>query len=241
VPFIWCSNNLTTAFAIQCLWYRELSGDAQFKEFEQANIDWLFGVNPWGTSMVYGLPEDGDTPSDPHSAFTYLHGYPIDGGLVDGPVYSSIFNNLIGIQLYKEDGYQEFQSDLVVYHDDFGDYSTNEPTMDGTASLVYLMAAMEASSRSDSKYVKDDYGAVVKAVGKVHNEVALVFTGHNYDEGLDVVLGALNDNNVQGSFFLTEEFLTNNTAVIKNAHVNERYIGTQSNDEDVNANWDDRK
>ena len=147
VPFIWCSNNLTTAFAIQCLWYRELSGDAQFKEFEQANIDWLFGVNPWGTSMVYGLPEDGDTPSDPHSAFTYLHGYPIDGGLVDGPVYSSIFNNLIGIQLYKEDGYQEFQSDLVVYHDDFGDYSTNEPTMDGTASLIYLLAAKENESK----------------------------------------------------------------------------------------------
>ena len=28
VPFIWCSNNLTTSFAIQCYWYRELTGDA---------------------------------------------------------------------------------------------------------------------------------------------------------------------------------------------------------------------
>lgn len=147
VPFIWCSNNLTTAFAIQCLWYKEVSGDETFDELAQANIDWLFGVNPWGTSMVYGLPADGDTPVDPHSAFTYLHGYPIDGGLVDGPVYSSIFNNLIGIKLYKEDTYKEFQSDLVVYHDDFGDYSTNEPTMDGTASLIYLLAAKEFESK----------------------------------------------------------------------------------------------
>src|SRR5262249_37011691 len=24
VPFIWCSNNLTTSFAIQCYWYRAL-------------------------------------------------------------------------------------------------------------------------------------------------------------------------------------------------------------------------
>ncbi len=32
----------------------------------------------------------------------------------------------------------------VVYHDDAGDYSTDEPTMDGTASLVYLMAAKES-------------------------------------------------------------------------------------------------
>lgn len=147
VPFIWCSNNLTTSFAIQCMWYKEASGDKQFEELEQANIDWLFGVNPWGTSMVYGLPTHGDTPTEPHSAFTYLHNYPIDGGLVDGPVYSAIYNNLIGIQLYKPDAYADFQSDLVVYHDDFGDYSTNEPTMDGTASLIYLLSAKENESK----------------------------------------------------------------------------------------------
>jgi hypothetical protein len=124
-----------------------LTNDNQYDELAQANFDWLFGVNPWGTSMVYGLPADGDTPVDPHSAFTYLKKYPIDGGLVDGPVYASIFNNLIGIKLYNPDQYADFQSDLVVYHDDYGDYSTNEPTMDGTASLIYLLAAKEAEAK----------------------------------------------------------------------------------------------
>lgn len=144
IPFIWCSNNLTTSFAIQCYWYRQLTGDKSFDELEQANFDWLFGCNPWGTSMVYGLPSWGDTPVDPHSAFTRLKNYPIDGGLVDGPVYTSIFKNLIGIRLYQPDEYAEFQSNLAVYHDDYGDYSTNEPTMDGTASLIYLLAAKES-------------------------------------------------------------------------------------------------
>src|SRR5215204_4375589 len=143
VPFIWCSNNLTTSLAIQCRWYKELTRDNQFEELEQANLDWLLGCNPWGTSMVYGLPADGDTPVDPHSSFTHLGNYPIDGGLVDGPVYTSIFKGLIGIKLYSEDEYAPFQSDLAVYHDDYGDYSTNEPTMDGTASLVYLLALMD--------------------------------------------------------------------------------------------------
>jgi endoglucanase len=147
VPFIWCSNNLTTSFAIQCYWYRQLTGDKFFSELEQANFDWLFGCNPWGTSMVYGLPAWGDNPVDPHSAFTHLKNYPIDGGLVDGPVYGSIYKSLIGIQLKDADEYAEFQSDLAVYHDDYGDYSTNEPTMDGTASLIYLLAAKEAESR----------------------------------------------------------------------------------------------
>lgn len=147
IPFIWCSNNLTTSFAIQCYWYRQLTGDKTFSELEQANFDWLFGCNPWGTSMVYGLPSWGDTPVDPHSAFTHLKNYPIDGGLVDGPVYGSIYKNLIGIHLKDPDEYAEFQSDLAVYHDDYGDYSTNEPTMDGTASLIYLLAAKEAESK----------------------------------------------------------------------------------------------
>jgi endoglucanase len=147
IPYIWCSNNLTTSFVIQCYWYKQLTGDKTFNELEQANFDWLFGCNPWGTSMVYGLPSWGDTPVDPHSAFTHLKNYPIDGGLVDGPVYGSIYKNLIGITLYQPDEYAVFQSDLAVYHDDYGDYSTNEPTMDGTASLIYLLAAKEAESK----------------------------------------------------------------------------------------------
>jgi endoglucanase len=150
VPFIWCSNNLTTAFAIQCIWYKQLTGDKTFDELEQANFDWLFGCNPWGTSMVYGLPSWGDTPVDPHSAFTHLKAYPIDGGLVDGPVYGSIYNSLIGITLYQPDEYAPFQSSLAVYHDDYGDYSTNEPTMDGTASLIYLLAAKQAERKGKS-------------------------------------------------------------------------------------------
>jgi endoglucanase len=149
VPFVWCSNNLTTSFAIQCHWYRLLSGNRQFEELEQANTDWLMGCNPWGTSMVYGLPAQGDTPTDPHSAFTHIGNFTIDGGLVDGPVYTSIFKNLIGITLFREDTYATFQSDLAVYHDDYGDYSTNEPTMDGTATLIYLLAAMDYMSKNN--------------------------------------------------------------------------------------------
>ncbi|EOR96650.1 : hypothetical protein [Arcticibacter svalbardensis MN12-7] len=148
IPFIWCSNNLTTSFAIQCVLYRKLSGDTTYIELEQATFDWLFGLNPWGTSMVYGLPgsANADTPVDPHSSLTVLQHYPLDGGLVDGPVKGSIFANLLGIKMHEADEYMEFQSDLAVYHDDSGDFSTNEPTMDGTASLVYLLAAKESQS-----------------------------------------------------------------------------------------------
>lgn len=147
IPFIWCSNNLTTSFAIQCYLYRKLSGDEKYLALEQACFDWLFGCNPWGTSMVFGLPQHGDTPVDPHSSLTVLYNYPLDGGLVDGPVSGHIYDQLLGLKLEDPDEYAAFQSLLAVYHDDSGDYSTNEPTMDGTASLVYLLAAKETDSR----------------------------------------------------------------------------------------------
>ena len=64
------------------------------------------------------------------------------GGLLDGPVYRSIFANLKGIALFEPDEYAPFNTGHIVYHDDYGDYSTNEPIMDGTANLTYLLAAM---------------------------------------------------------------------------------------------------
>ncbi len=181
IPFIWCSNNLTVAFAMQCNWYAELSGDDTFAALAQANFDWIFGCNPWGTSMVYGLPQWGDTPTDPHSAFTHLKNYPIDGGLVDGPVYTNIYKSLIGIKLNEADEYADFQSDLAVYHDDYGDYSTNEPTMDGTASLIYLLAAKAAQANLTDHKTKS-LGAIIRD-DSTQKKIHLVFTGDEFADG----------------------------------------------------------
>ena len=143
IPFIWCSNNLMTAFATQALLYRRMTGDARFREYEQAAIDWLFGANPWGVSMVIGYPSGGNWARDPHSVHSYRFGADVLlGGLLDGPVYRSIYQNLRGIHLIQPDEYAAFNTGFVVYHDDMGDYSTNEPIMDGTASLTYLLAAL---------------------------------------------------------------------------------------------------
>ena len=146
IPFIWCSNNLMASFATQALLYRGMTGDTTYLELETAALDWLFGVNPWGVSMVVGLPADGTTPRDPHSVVAQQLGVRwLVGGLVDGPVYASIFRSLLGIRLVQPDEYAPFNTGFVVYHDDVGDYSTNEPIMDGTANLAYLLAAYAPS------------------------------------------------------------------------------------------------
>lgn len=241
VPFIWCSNNLTVAFAMQCFWYKQLSGDDTFTALEQANFDWIFGCNPWGTSMVYGLPNWGDTPADPHSAFTHLKNYPIDGGLVDGPVYTSIYKNLIGIQLTKPDAYADFQSDLAVYHDDYGDYSTNEPTMDGTASLVYLLAAFDSKTKAIAKEFQSSQGAIIR--GKTtEKKIALVFTGDEFADGGEYIAKTLQKNQVKASFFFTGKFYQNpaHNLVIKKLKLNGNYLGAHSDQHLLYNDWTKR-
>ncbi len=240
IPFIWCSNNLTTSFAIQCYWYRQLTGDNTFSELEQANFDWLFGCNPWGTSFVYGLPSGGDTPTDPHSAFTHLKNYPIDGGLVDGPVYGSIYKNLIGITLYQPDEYAEFQSDLAVYHDDYGDYSTNEPTMDGTASLIYLLAAKEAGSGEKNGFTYS-HGAIIRG-DSTKKQIALVFTGDEFADGGDFIAQTLKKQNIKASFFFTGHFYKNPDfkKTIQDLQNENNYLGPHSYDHLLYCDWTKR-
>ncbi|HZI53389.1 MAG TPA: glycoside hydrolase family 9 protein, partial [Chitinophagaceae bacterium] len=250
IPFIWCSNNLTTSFAIQCYWYKQLTGDKTFDELEQANFDWLFGCNPWGTSMVYGLPSWGDTPVDPHSAFTHLKNYPIDGGLVDGPVYGSIYKNLIGIKLYQPDEYETFQSDLAVYHDDYGDYSTNEPTMDGTASLIYLLAAKEAASPNPSKGGASEslnnkfsyrYGGIIRGDSTKKN-IGLVFTGHEFAEGGSFIASTLQQEKIKASFFFTGDFYKNssNKKLIDKLLTGRNFLGNHSYKYLLYCDWKNR-
>ena len=242
VPFIWCSNNLTVSFAIQCRWYREQSGDLRYRQLEQANIDWLMGCNPWGTSMVYGLPAHADTPEDPHSAFTHLKKYPIDGGLVDGPVYTSIYRNLIGIQLNDPDEYADFQSDLAVYHDDYGDYSSNEPTMDGTASLIYLLASMQAEGGSESSAgLQSVHGAWVRGPQQ-EKKIALVFTGDEFGDGVASIARDLRKADSKASFFFTgkyyrtRQFADGIRRLVKDGH----YLGAHSDQHLLYCDWTNR-
>jgi endoglucanase len=238
VPFIWCSNNLTTSFAIQCLWYRQLTGDNRFEKLEQMNFDWVFGLNPWGTSMVFGLPSLGDTPVDPHSAFTHLKNYPIDGGLVDGPVYTSIYKNLIGIRLNDSDEYAPFQSDLAVYHDDYGDYSTNEPTMDGTASLIYLLAAKQGEKFGN---LTIDKGAITRGDAS-QKSISLVFTGDEFFEGLTSITKTLQSRNIKAGFFLTGRPYGNKAAgkAIKKLISDGHYFGAHSDQHLLYNDWKNR-
>lgn len=137
VPFIWCSDNLVVALVTQCELYERMTGDHRYRRFAAQQRDWLLGRNPWGMTMFTGIGSK--CPTDVHLAAVQLLKRPVRGALVDGPVYDRIFNSLKGVTITQPDPLAEFQG-AAVYHDDGRDYSSNEPTMDGTASAILMFA-----------------------------------------------------------------------------------------------------
>ena len=243
IPFVWCSNNLVAAALTQAHLYRKVSGDTTYCEMEAALRDWLFGCNPWGTSMLCGFPDKADTPTRAHSALVVkCNDIPL-GGLVDGPIYRTLYESLLGVHLNFEDPYAPFQSGVAVYHDDTGDYSSNEPTMDGTASLSYYLSAMQREGRMAADHcVRDVTGAIVR-MDTTRKTIYLVFSADERMEGATTVLNALKRTHVKGSFFLTGNALRNATLsepihrIIAEGH----YMGGHSNDHLLYATWGDRK
>lgn len=238
VPFVWCSNNLTVALITQCHLYRRLTNDNSFLEMETSMRDWLFGCNPWGKCMIVGLPSDGDYPRYPHSAFTQLHQYPIDGGLVDGPVYTSIFKGLKGVRLTGDDKYADFQSDKVVYHDDYADYSTNEPTMDGTASLCYYLAYL-TSKATQIDNCKKVQGGIIQA-DTTKKKIALVFTGHQFADGEAIIRKTLKKYGIKASFFLTGDFYRTYPKLVNKLQKEGHYLAPHSDKHLLYADWANR-
>jgi peptidoglycan/xylan/chitin deacetylase (PgdA/CDA1 family) len=242
IPFLWCSNNLVAAIITQAHLYSTITGDSSFADLEAAHRDWLFGCNPWGTSMVVGLPEKGDFPVNSHSSYV-VKGGQVNGGLVDGPVYPSIFNSLKYIYLSEADEYAGFQTKLAVYHDDFADYSTNECTMDGTASLTYYLSSMQSQSHDiyrNPNTIKT-LGGIVR-MDTTKREVYLCFTAHDFSDGFDTIMRTLNNHKIKASFFLTGDFCRNsvNKRIIDRLKSDGHYIGPHSDKHILYCSWENR-
>jgi endoglucanase len=245
VPFLWCSNNLVVAFITQAMLYEKMTGDPKYHASMLTHRDWLFGRNPWGISMFTGIPENGKTPTDVHLPTVQILKRQVPGGLIDGPIAASTYKGLIGLHLTKPAEFADLQPEAVVYHDDVGDYSTNEPTMDGTADAILMMAAFSDGPRKTSKseparFTKE-LGAITRG-DKSRRKLALVFTGDEYGEGAEIIARTLEKRGVKASFFFTGKFYRNPefADAIRKLKSDGHYLGTHSDQHLLYADWSER-
>lgn len=249
IPGIWCSNNLTTAMLTQCILYRELTGDTTYQEMEGFLRDWLLGCNPWGVSMIVELPKGGTFPTQPHSFIIKYKMGNTTGGLVDGPVYSTIFGGLLGIHTDGGVNYEEFQPGDLVYHDSTHDYSTNEPTMDGTASLTFPLSYYQREGRElqnkvsgaavlpDRNIYRD--GGIIRTDPSVRH-IDFVFTAADKADGADRIISTLRKYNIKGGFFFTGEFFELYPDVVRRLVAEGHYVGSHSYGHLLYAPWGKR-
>lgn len=259
IPGIWCSNNLTSAMLTQCILYRELTGDTTYQEMEGALRDWLLGCNPWGVSMIVELPKGGIFPTQPHSFIINYKMGNTTGGLVDGPVYATIFGSLLGIRTDGGINYEEFQPGDLVYHDSTHDYSTNEPTMDGTASLTFPLSYYQREGKSLQKEVRCGIGGcrpvasitaltdnnIYRDGGIIRTDpsvkhVDFVFTAADKADGAERIISTLRKYNIKGGFFFTGEFFEMYPDVVRRLVAEGHYVGSHSYGHLLYAPWGDR-
>ena len=246
IPGIWCSNNLTSAMLTQCILYRELTGDMTYQEMEGALRDWLLGCNPWGVSMIVELPKGGIFPTQPHSFIINYKMGNTTGGLVDGPVYATIFGSLLGIRTDGGINYEEFQPGDLVYHDSTHDYSTNEPTMDGTASLTFPLSyyqregsatAAHLTTQPDNNIYQD--GGIIRTDPSVKH-IDFVFTAADKADGAERIISTLRKYNIKGGFFFTGEFFEMYPDVVRRLVAEGHYVGSHSYGHLLYAPWGNR-
>ncbi len=71
-------------------------------------------------------------------------------------------------------------------------------------------------------------------------QLSLVFTGHEYADGANVIREVLKKNNIKGSFFLTGDFYRKYPAIARDLQKDCHYLGPHSDKHLLYADWNDR-
>ncbi|MCA9235956.1 MAG: glycoside hydrolase family 9 protein, partial [Planctomycetales bacterium] len=235
-PMVWCSTNDVVALATQAALYERMTGDTRYRQLAAEARDWIFGRNPWGVSLVIGVPEHGRHASRPHHLFDKLANHLPVGGLVDGPVSKEI-NDSLTFEPFTDPELEHFQSDVAVYHDQFADFSTNEPIIDGTVSLLLLLEVWQA----EPPLVREPQGAIIRGDAS-RKQLALVLTGDAHANSAGAILDTLKERALPAGFFLTGNFIRNPQfrPAIARMLAEGHYVGPHSDAHPLYCDWTDR-
>jgi endoglucanase len=132
--FVWGSNGVAGNHSLMLLQAYRITGNGEYLDAAQANLDYLLGRNATGYSFVTGYGSH--TPMNPHhrpSAADTRNAEPVPGFVVGGP------------NVGHRDQCDWYPSSLpaLSYRDDWCSYTTNEVTINWNAPLIYIVGAIE--------------------------------------------------------------------------------------------------
>jgi len=111
-----------------------------------------------------------------------------------------------------------------------------------TLSFILGICQLFAQSLINQKVFQWDHGGIVRGDSN-SNKIALVFTGDEYVEGLDLIIETLHQNKVKGNFFFTGRLYSNpevKKSILK-AKSDGHYMGPHSNMHLLYNDWVNRE
>lgn len=106
--------------------------------------------------------------------------------------------------------------------------------------LFFCLGCFDQPETPDP-YVIDDHGAIVR-MDTTKKEIFLVFTGHEFADGFEVIRATLNKHNIKGAFFFTGDFYRNPSfnELIHILKQDEHYLGAHSDKHLLYCTWEKR-
>jgi len=136
VDYSWGTNVTLLGVTLQNILYKELTGSTEFDSVAIAQRDFILGKNPWGLSFISKIGKK--YSRNLHHQVAFLTGGYLPGGFSAGPIKKIAYEQS-ALQMPKYDRLSLFQADSVVYFDTKEDYLSNEPTIVGNATAVFVM------------------------------------------------------------------------------------------------------
>ncbi|MEG8176064.1 glycoside hydrolase family 9 protein, partial [Xanthomonas hortorum pv. gardneri] len=138
--FVWGSNAVVLNRAMMLMQGYRLTRQRPFLDAAQSQLDYILGRNPLGLSFVTGVGQR--TPM-------HIHHRPSEADGIDAPVPGWLAGGPQPGQQDAKDCKVAYPSKLpaLSYLDNACSYASNEVAINWNAPLVYVSAAIEASTR----------------------------------------------------------------------------------------------
>ena len=142
LDYSWGSTNAFLGVSLQAILYKKLTGSTEFDSLSIFQRDYVLGRNPWGVSFIYNIGTI--FPKNLHSQVAFFNKGYLPGGLAAGPAPSDILEKYEIKRINYV--FDEFNSDKIKYYDDRMDFITNEPTIAGNASALFVFGYFSQSN-----------------------------------------------------------------------------------------------
>ena len=134
LSYSWGTTNALLGVSLQSILYKNLTGSTEFDSLAIFQRDYILGRNPWGVSFIYNVGSN--FTKNLHSQVAFFNGGYLPGALTAGPAPTNLLDNYKIQRINKN--YKLFNTDSVKYYDDRFDYITNEPTIIGNATALFV-------------------------------------------------------------------------------------------------------